>query len=101
MIRALLLCAALQGCCLAPDSIRPEFEHMSHASQHFGPHQENVGSDIANVVAHWDLRPRLYFEIAEGVDIDQHHDGGYSGEIIGPREEFSARVGYVFKLKEK
>jgi hypothetical protein len=87
---------------LAPDTIGPEFEHMSHASQHFGSDQSNYGSEIASIVAHWNMPRGFYLELAEGADLDPrwtapHHSG--CGELQGPREEFSGRIGYRFRIK--
>lgn len=95
----LAISLATAGCALAPNSVRPEIEHMSHATQHFGANQTNYGSDMANVVAHWDFR-RAYLELAEGVSLDPRwpHMDAY-GETVGPREEFTARIGYVFQVK--
>ena len=94
----------LVGCCLLPNSIRPEVEHMSHATQHepFTNHPTNYGANMADVVAHWDVRG-AYVEIGEGIALNRASgcgpcgDAGY-GEIVGPREQFIARVGYVFEL---
>jgi hypothetical protein len=90
---------AIAGCAIVPNSVRPEFEHMSHATQHFGADQTNYGSDTANLIAHWDIK-RAYLELAEGVSLDPRwlHADGY-GETVGPREQFSARIGYVFQVK--
>jgi hypothetical protein len=93
------------GCCLVPDSIRPEVEHLSHVTQHepFTSHATNYGADVADIVAHWDIR-KAYVEIGEGIALDRASgcarcgDAGY-GEIVGPREQFIARAGFVFDLK--
>jgi hypothetical protein len=102
---ALILTAlALEGCAVLPNSVGPEFEHMSHATQHepLTDHPTNYGAEIASVVAHWDVTDRLKIEVAEGVDLDRHWSSGTNagnGEILGPREEFSGRVQYLFPVR--
>jgi hypothetical protein len=93
----------LTGCALAPDSVRPELEHMSHLSEHFGSNQQEYAVNIVNAIAHWDLTKRAYFEIAEGYNISPHWIQYNSfGEIVGNnREETSVRVGYVFEIPKK
>ncbi len=101
MSRAILAAAvlALTGCAAMPDSVRPEFEHMSHFSQHLSAAHTNYGANIANLVAHWDTPAHTYLELAEGVDLDRHYrDINSYGDIIGSREEFTLRVGYVFTV---
>lgn len=102
---ALLL---ITGCAtLEPDSIRPELEHMSHLTQHqpFSDHPTCFGANVASVFAHWDIHS-AYVEVGEGVVLnrlsakDSKGETAY-GEIEGPREQFTARVGYVFDLKHK
>jgi hypothetical protein len=91
---------ALAGCALAPNSIRPEFEHLSHLTQHF--HSDgypNYGADMVNVIAHWDIA-HAYIEVGEGINLDRHYcDTNSIGEIQGPREQFTARIGYVFQVR--
>ena len=95
----LLSVLAVDACVMAPDSVRPELEHMSHLTQHepFTDRPTKYGSDLVNVVAHWDTPAHTYFEIAEGISIDRRDRWTQSyGELVGPREEFSAHIGYVF-----
>lgn len=95
----LLTLLGVDACVVAPDSIRPELEHMSHLTQHepFTSHPTKYGSDVINVVAHWDTPKHTYFELAEGVSIDKRDRWTQSyGELVGSREEFTARIGYVF-----
>lgn len=103
VVAALLLVALIvldEGCAVVPNRITPEIEHMSHASQHIGPNRTEYGSEIASVVLHWDLPEHVTLELAEGVDLDHRWPAqeGY-GEILGPREEFTARIGYSFVVK--
>lgn len=38
----------------------------------------------------------------EGVNLDRHYTYDNScGEIMGPREEFTGRIGYVFQVPHK
>lgn len=100
-MKILVACAAvlIPGCCLVPNSVRPEIEHESHLSQHepFAEHPTNLGVNIASVMLHWDL-PHSYLEIGDGVAISPRTGLGY-GDIEGPREEFSARVGIVIPVR--
>lgn len=102
LLLAILIVAAVaaSGCAsLVPNSVRPEFEHMSHLTQHMGD-STDYGANMANLVAHWDIK-HAYVEIAEGVDLDRHWpEVNSNGEIIGPREEFTARIGYVFQVRQ-
>lgn len=94
------LTLALSACALVPNSVRPEFEHLSHVTQHFQSNSNpDYGANMMNLVAHWDVK-RAYVEVAEGADLNHHYASSNSfGEIQGPREEFSARIGYVFQVK--
>jgi hypothetical protein len=93
--------AALGGCAVLPDTVRPELEHMSHATQHrpFTSTPTRYGANMANLVVRWDLPKRFTLELAEGVSLDKHYpDIPAYGELIGPREQFSARIGYSFRV---
>ena len=97
-MRAALLCLLLSGCALLPNEVRPELEHMSHASQHFGSDPTNYGANMVNLVLAWTPGP-VRVELAEGYDFSPHWPYTASfGEIIGPREEFSGRISYVFEV---
>ena len=104
-IGIIALAVLLQGCVLAPDSIRPEVEHMSHVSQHFTSdhtyYSGHYGANTAEIVAHWDL-PHAYIEVGEGIPLDKHWRAvgveGY-GEIEGPRDQFIARAGFIIPTK--
>lgn len=92
-IRVILLTCLLSGCALLPDSVRPELEHLSHATQHepFTDHPTNYGAEIAGLMLHWDL-PHAYLEVGEGYSLDPR------SEILGPREQFSARIGVIIGI---
>jgi hypothetical protein len=97
-----LAAAAASGCAAMPNSVSPEFEHISHATQHFGPDRTNYGANIANVTAEWDVGKHFYVTLAEGLDLDKTYSiygKPEHGEIMGPREEFTGRVGYKFITK--
>lgn len=101
-IRYIVLIACLiEGCAVVPDSIRPEVQHMSHISQHFGSNPTNYGATTVEVMAHWDF-PHSYMEVGEGIAVNKRWtvppDYGY-GEISGPREEFIARAGLIIPVK--
>jgi hypothetical protein len=96
-------CATAQrvGTALVPNTLAPEFEHISHASQHFGSNTTTYGANLASLVAHWDVSKRVYIELGEGFSLDKKYaDGTACGEITGPREQFTGRIGYRFTLKE-
>jgi hypothetical protein len=98
---ALLIPLTLSACAVMPDTVRTEFEHISHATQHrpFTDTPTKYGANMANLVLHWDLPKRFTVELAEGIDLDRHYrDTNSCGEIMGPREEFTARIGYSFKV---
>ena len=101
--------ALLGGCSntryLLPNTVTPEFEHMSHMTQHqpFTGQPTCYGTDLANVVLHWDVTHHVKFELAEGMSLDRHWSDRYEsgdGEILGPREQFSMRVGYSFTVRQ-
>lgn len=101
----LLPALALSGCmALAPNTVRPEIAHYSHATQHepFTSNPTNYGSEVASVILHWDLPKQFSLELGEGYDLDKPWKAGnhtvIAGEMAGPREEFTARVGYAFKI---
>lgn len=93
---ALAAAFLLQGCAVLPNTVGPELEHMSHATQHepFTSHPTNYGSEILNFTAEWarddGTGPRL--DISEGAVIGPD-------EIAGPREQFSARFGWRFRIR--
>ena len=99
-----ILCAALvlQGCAALPNTIAPEFEHLSHAGQHLGAGRTDYGANIANITAEWNLTKHFYVTLAEGIDLDPAYSvygRPEHGEIMGSREEFTGRVGYKFTVK--
>lgn len=94
---------AMSGCAsLAPNYIAPEVEHLSHATQHepFTDHPASYNANLVSVVAGYNLPHHLNLELAEGVALNPHYARNPScGEIMGPREEFSARVRYTFQVR--
>lgn len=75
----------LSGC----STVRPlaEYQHISHATQHFGSNPTNYGWDVASFGIRW--RP------AEGVTVDLLE--GYSFEEMNGRHEvFTGRVTVEF-----
>ena len=95
--------AALSGCAVLPDTVTPELEHMSHATQHapLTDHPTEYGANIAQVDLGWQLAPRVALTLAEGIDLDRHYSQTPScGELIGPREQFTARIGYTFNIRK-
>lgn len=80
---------------LRPTAVDAEFDHISHASQHFGVDQTNYGAEIAALVARWQLGPRVSVSLSEGFTFGPRWqsagDFGY-GAILGPREVFQGRI---------
>jgi hypothetical protein len=97
-------CLYLGGCAsLVPNYVAPEFEHISHATQHepFTDHPTRYGANLANLVLGYNLPHNLNVELAEGVSLDRHYpQSGQWGEIEGPREQFSARVRYMIPVRK-
>ncbi|HEV7611367.1 MAG TPA: hypothetical protein VGO37_05785 [Steroidobacteraceae bacterium] len=90
------------GCAIVPNTVRVEFDHSSHMTQHapFSNAGTNYGSNVANVLAHWDTPGKTFIEIGEGVSLDRRwKDTNSCGDVIGPREQFSLRIGKTFQLK--
>jgi hypothetical protein len=82
--------------------IQPEIVHQSHATQHqpFTDSPTRYGSNQAAVVLGWDLPHNVNVELAEGISLDRHYtQSNQYGEIEGPREQFTGRIGYRFNLK--
>lgn len=98
----LILAIGLNGCALAPTYVAPELEHMSHLTQHgvMGTHNEYIKDAIAiaQVTAHWDVG-QAFLEVSEGIALNRKSGEYAYGEIYGPREQFTAKIGYKFLVK--
>lgn len=94
---ALAAACVLQGCAVLPNTIGPEFEHMSHATQHepLTDHPTNYGSELLGVTAEWGKSTGPYLDLTESIDLDPCRMN-FCGEIAGPKEQFSARLGWRF-----
>lgn len=94
---AIFAVLALMGCAtLAPDYVKPEIEHVSHLTQHFGPYPVNDGYNQAAIFIGYDRAVsgsngvRAFFEIGEG----------YTVEMVDNKHEiFNARAGFEVQLK--
>lgn len=88
---------------MLPNYVAPEFEHMSHATQHqpITSSPTNYGANIVQVTAHWDMPKHFTLDLSEGYDLDKRWAGANPtcGEIEGPREQFTAKIGYKFIIK--
>jgi hypothetical protein len=105
------LAGGIGGCAaITPNYIAPELVHQSHAVQHFGSDRTNYGSEALALEAHWDLPKHLFLDVSEGIALDKRmnypgyvNSGGTTmygyGEVLGPREQFTAKIGYRFQLK--
>jgi hypothetical protein len=96
---AACLCLLLGGCALIPDYAGPEMTHESHVTQHFGPDPTNYGSETIGLTAVW-TKPGggPFAQVTEGLALGSC-TAGYCGEIAGPREQFTATVGWLFRVK--
>jgi hypothetical protein len=103
LIAAALL-AALSGCAtLEPNAINVEGEHLSHLTQHrpFTDHPTDYGANELGVIAHWNLGSHAYADVGEGYNFSHNWPAINShGEIVGPREQFTARIGWTFRVRE-
>lgn len=102
-ILAIGVAVACSGCAVLPDTISPEIEHMSHATQHepLTNNPTHYGIEIAQVTAHWDLTKHLYLDLSEGIALDKRSPYGEAyGEIMGPREQFTGKIGYTFSVRK-
>jgi hypothetical protein len=77
---------------------------MSHATQHppFAAENGHIGTTMAGITAEWKVR-HIQIELNESVNLSRSWSAdGLSGwgEIQGPREEFSARIGYNFEVRK-
>ena len=99
----LVLFLGLTGCALMPDTIAPEIEHMSHATQHepLTNNPTHFGVEIVQVTGTWNLSKNIYLELSEGIALDRRDAYGPSyGEVYGPREQFTGKIGYKFEVSK-
>lgn len=99
MKRLLLLAPLLlQGCCLAPNSVRLQGEHISHTSQHTDGSNGHIGAELVGVVAHWQ-NGGWFANAEEAYNLSPADGHVCSGGICGNREVFEAAAGYEFQIK--
>lgn len=100
LIAAAALSAALTGCVLAPNDIRADLQHDSHTTQHepFTSHPTNMGAQSVNLTAEW-RAGHAFIDVREGYNVTPADKYPCIGGICGPRELFSASVGYIFEVK--
>lgn len=101
----ILISLLMAGCeAMVPNVLRPEIEHVSHLTQHapFTSSPDNYGYDQVSITARWNTTEHTILEVSEGINLDRYFNNppayGY-GALCGPREIFTARFGYEFKLK--
>jgi hypothetical protein len=100
---------ALQGCALIPSSIPIQIEHVSHLTQHepFTSHPTGLEYNSISAGLKWTPARNLSIKITEGVVLggpvyyNTKNDGRETmyGDLLGPREVFSATVEYDIPLK--
>lgn len=101
---AILIAAslALSGCVLAPNTLSPVVEHVSHATQHrpFTNSPTSYGYNQVALVAHWRIVRGAFVEVSEGYNWGPRNtEGEACGGLYGPHEVFMARAGYTFTVK--
>jgi hypothetical protein len=107
----LLIAVLVSGCStmrsLEPNTVAVYGEHVSHVTQHepFTSETTNYGYNTVNVSARWQCEKSpcagAFLEVAEGLNVGRRDDvpfRSYSG-LAGPREVFSARAGYQWRVK--
>ncbi len=101
----LILCGAavlsLSACAVLPNRLSAYAEHISHTCQHFGSEPTNYGYNTLNISARWQSRKGPFLEISEGYNLTPcWHGGSVSGcgALEGPREVFSARAGWTWRI---
>lgn len=96
----LLLTLIVSGCAaLAPDTVRLQAEHVSHASQHIDGSGHNIGAELVGVVAHWQTGA-WFFNAEESYNVSQTPGCICAGGMCGNREVFQAQAGYEWKVRE-
>lgn len=94
-----LAALALTGCALAPNTVTPFVEHVSHVSQHFGPNPTHYGFEQIAVAARWKAKG-AFLEMSEGYNPGSRNSHGEACDgLYGGHEVFTARVGYEFTVK--
>ena len=88
----------LAGCCIAPNAVRLQAEHVSHASQHVDGSGCNFGAELVGVVAHWQARG-WFVNAEESYNLSQNPGYNCPGGICGNREVFQAQAGYEWRMK--
>jgi hypothetical protein len=92
-----LLPLLLTGCALAPNTVRLQGEHMSHASQHMDGTHGHIGAELVGVVAHWQ-RGGWFANAEEAYNVTSADKHVCVGGICGEREVFEASFGLEFKI---
>lgn len=98
-VLAAVAALSLSGCALAPNTITPFVEHVSHASQHFGSNPTHFGYEQIAVAARWNVKG-AFLEMSEGYNPGSRNSYGQACDgLYGGHEVFTARVGYDFRIK--
>lgn len=94
----LLLALIVSGCALAPDTVRLQGEHVSHASQHMDGTNGHIGAELVGLVAHWQRGP-VFLNVEESYNLSPADGHACIGGICGEREVFQAQAGYEWRIK--
>lgn len=95
---AVLAASLLSGCCLAPNAVRLQAEHVSHASQHMDGSNGHIGAELVGVVAHWQAGG-WFANAEESYNLSPADGHLCNGGICGNREVFQAQAGYEWRVK--
>lgn len=88
----------IMASCATSVSLRPEMIHVSHASQHFGSNPTNYGYDEAALDLHLQ-NGHVIVDISEGAVLEKQSGPDAYGALEGPRETFTAIIGYDIPIK--
>lgn len=91
----------LTGCAaLRPAAVVTEFDHVSHATQHFGPSPTNYGYNAVSAGLRWRPVQGMTVDLLEGVVLEgQDGSEDCHGGLWGPREVFEGRIQYEVPLR--
>lgn len=95
---AIGLLPLLTGCCLAPNTVRLQAEHISHASQHMDGTSGHIGAELVGLVAHWQVQG-WFVNAEESYNLSPTDSYACDGGICGNREVFQAQAGYEWIIK--
>lgn len=101
-----ILVMITSGCgTLIPNTLTPEFEHVSHTLQHapFTKTPTEYGYNAVQLTADWKLPKGFNLSVSEGYILNKSQSYNNVPEVGGmvstTHEVFTAKIGYAFNLK--